>query len=370
MPRAWHIALIAALYALLMPIEAPDFAVYYYPWLDHLQAVGPIAAFREPFANYSPPYLYLLAAVSLLPVPQLMMVKLLALLALAWLAYAVRRLCVTMDAGDPKAAAIFVLCLPTVIFNGPGLGQCDGFWVAPCLLALASAAEKRTAWMAAWAGIAFAFKPQALLLFPLFAVVAIQQKEWRAPFLPPIIYLLAIAPAAIVGWPISDLLLVYGRQAASDFLGNAPNFWAIPLSLGYSGSLLIGYVGAAFAAAACFLYFLRRELDRDTLLCAALLGALLFPFLLPRMHERYFFLADVLAFVLAYRHQDRQSVAIFVAVQVGSLLSILGYLWPSPLANNVGSVMMAAALFMLIFLVARSGPKSRQRVETLAWRSP
>ena len=92
--------------------------------------------------------------------------------------------------------------------------------------------------------------------------------------------------------------------------------------------------------------------------------ALLFPFLLPRMHERYFFLADVFAFVLAYRRQDRQSVAIFVAVQVGSLLSILGYLWPSPLANNVGSVMMAAALFMLIFLVARSGPKSRQRVES------
>jgi Gpi18-like mannosyltransferase len=361
MPRAWHIALIAALYALLIPIEAPDFAVYYYPWLGHLQAVGPIAAFHEPFANYSPPYLYLLAAVSLLPVSKLIMVKFLALLALAWLAFAVQRLCLTLGAGDAKAAAIFVLCLPTVIFNGPGLGQCDGFWVAPCLLALASAAERRTAWMAAWAGIAFAFKPQALLLFPLFAVVAIQQKEWRAPFLPPIIYLLAIAPAAIVGWPISDLLLVYGRQAASDFLGNAPNIWAIPLSLGYSGPLPIGYVGAAFAAAAYFLYFLRRELDRDTLLYAALLGALLFPFLLPRMHERYFFLADVLAFVLAYRRQDRQSVAIFVAVQVGSLLSIVGYLWPSPLANNVGSVMIAGALLMLIILAADGGTKSLQR---------
>jgi len=66
MPRAWHIILIAALYALLIPIEAPDFAVYFYPWLDHIHASGPVSAFREPFANYSPPYLYLLAAVSVL----------------------------------------------------------------------------------------------------------------------------------------------------------------------------------------------------------------------------------------------------------------------------------------------------------------
>jgi hypothetical protein len=196
-------------------------------------------------------------------------------------------------------------------------------------------------------------------------VVAIQQKERRAPVLPPLIYLLAIAPAALIGWPFSDLLLVYGRQAASDFLGNAPNIWAIPLSLGYSGSLLVGYVGAAVAAAAYFLYFLRRELDRETLLYAALSGSLLFPFLLPRMHERYFFLADILALVLVYWRRDRASLAIFAAVQIGSLLSILGYLWPSPPTNNAGSVLMAGALLLLLVLVTRDcGPKGRQRVES------
>jgi Gpi18-like mannosyltransferase len=372
MPRAWHIVLIAALYALLIPIEAPDFAVYFYPWLDHIQTAGPISAFSEPFANYSPPYLYLLAGVSALPVSQLVMIKLLALVALVWLAYAVQRLCIGLRVDHPWAAAMFVLCLPTAILNGPALGQCDGFWIAPCLLALASAAEKRTGWMAPWAGIAFAFKPQALLLFPLFAVAAIQQKEWRALLLPPLIYLLAITPAALAGWPLSDLLLVYGRQAGSDFLGNAPNIWAIPLSLGYSGSLLIGYVAAALAAVAYILFFHRRELDRDMLLSAALMASLLFPFLLPRMHERYFFLADVLALILLYRRQDPHSFAIFALVQVGSLLSILGYLWPAPLANNVGSVAMAGALLMLIVSVAGGGAKSppEAKSETLAARRP
>ena len=361
MPRAWHIILIAALYALLIPIEAPDFAVYFYPWLDHIHASGPVSAFREPFANYSPPYLYLLAAVSVLPIPQLIMVKLLALVALAWLAFAVQRLCIALRIDRPWAAAMFFLCLPTAILNGPGLGQCDGFWIAPCLLALASAAEKRTGWMAAWAGVAFAFKPQAVLMFPLFAVIAVQQKEWRVLLLPPLIYLSAITPAALVGWPLKDLLLVYGRQAASDFLGNAPNLWAIPLSLGYSGSVLAGYAAAAVAAVAFVLYYFRRGLDRDVLLRAALLGSLLFPFLLPRMHERYFFLADVLALILVCRRQDPQSLAIFAAVQIGSLLSILGYLWPSPLANEVGSVVMAGALLALIISVARGGTeKGRQ----------
>ena len=103
---------------------------------------------------------------------------------------------------------------------------------------------------------------------------------------------------------------------------------------------------AAAAAVAVTATWSRRELDSEAVMIAALLGAILLPFLLPKMHERYFFLADVLALVMAYRWRER--IWLCACVQVGSLLSLVAYLWPAPWLNAAASVPMAAALLMTL----------------------
>ena len=65
----------------------------------------------------------------------------------------------------------------------------------------------------------------------------------------------------------------------------------------WTNSLILGIL-AAFALAAAVLAALlvfRRQADDRALLAAAVVLAIGVPFLLPHMHERYFFLADVLA---------------------------------------------------------------------------
>jgi hypothetical protein len=115
-------------------------------------------------------------------------------------------------------------------------------------------------------------------------------------------------------------------------------------------SVPLGYALAAVAAV-----FVATR--RGNPLLIALLSAILIPFLLPKMLERFFFLADVLAFVLAWTRRDPRSIAVAILVQLGSTLSILGYLAVLPSLNAVGSLAVAAAVYALI----RASVKERQR---------
>ena len=334
---------VGLLYTALGLFAGPDLRDFLFPWLAHIRETGPIAAFATPFSNYAPPYLYLLSAASLLGLSPLVTIKLLSCLATLWLAFAVRRLLIALGSERHDEAAAISLLLPTAFLNGPFLGQSDALWVAPCLLAVAAAVDKRSYAMAAWAGLAFAIKAQALFLAPFALAVVIRERKWAAVLIPPAVYLLAVVPAWLAGWPLADLLTIYVQQYNyPHWFSTAPNLWALPAifyPMGTDLLLLIAKAAAVIGVAAFVWRFPHRSL-----LAAALFSAILVPWLLPKMHERYFLLADLLSFCLAY--VDRRGIPIFLAVQAGSLLSLLAYGTAFDALNVAGSIAMTAALLL------------------------
>jgi Gpi18-like mannosyltransferase len=237
------------------------------------------------------------------------------------------------------------------MINGPLLGQCDAIWVGCCVLAVASALDRRTYAMSAWAGLGFAFKAQALFLAPFCLVVVMRERKWAALAIPPVIYLAAVLPAWLAGWPIDNLLTIYARQyELLPWLTTGPNLWAPAVALHVTPELFFtaGYV---LTAGAVVLYVAKVHPS----LLAALLSAILLPFLLPKMHERYFLLADVLAYCLAWT--DPRMKLVFVLVQVGSLLSLVAYGTSLPWFNVTGAAAMTAALVLTIRELRRAAPE-------------
>ena len=106
----------------------PDMVQFLFPWYDHILAKGPIGAFTEPFSNYTPTYLYLLAGASLADpaLGPLNVIKLLSVLGTAFLSWSVADLLKAM--GRDTRGAMFVFLLPSAILNAALLGQCDAFW--------------------------------------------------------------------------------------------------------------------------------------------------------------------------------------------------------------------------------------------------
>lgn len=355
--RTTFVALLAAvgMYALVWNQFGKDFIWYLLPWFEHIRATGPVAAFAEPFGNYTPPYLYLLSA-STLAAPladPISLIKLLSIAGNVALVAALWRLLVALDVGQAGRKAMIVFALPTVVLNAGLLGQCDALWSAACVMALAAALRHRHGAMLAWCGFALAIKLQPVFTAPIVVALLIGRRvPPRLWPLAPAAFAAAMLPAWAIGWPASDLATIYLRQADwSPALSlNAPNIWAIVQPFVAAAPLPWGGLAMALAVAAAAILTMRfaaRPPERDTLVAAALLVTLAVVGLLPRMHERYFFLADVLALALAFARDDRESWRIMALVQAGSLAGVFGYLTGLDAFAILGGVAMIWATIRL-----------------------
>jgi hypothetical protein len=91
----------------------------------------------------------------------------------------------------------------------------------------------------------------------------------------------------------------------------------------------------------------------------ALLSAILIPFVLPKILESFFFLADVLSFVIVSAYRDLRSTAVAVLVQLGSCLSIIAYLAAWIWLNASTSILRGTAMVAVLLQLNRAGTSLR-----------
>ena len=108
---------------------------------------------------------------------------------------------------------------------------------------------------------------------------------------------------------------------------NAPTFYQW---LGTSAGAIWKYLGLAASAlvvagVALATWLRRRPLTSAEMVVLATTVVLAVPFFLPEMHERYFYLADVLTIVMAFYVRRYWPVAVLVSAC--SLLSYAPFLW-------------------------------------------
>jgi Gpi18-like mannosyltransferase len=323
------VAAALALRAFLVHGENEDTAVFA-TWLDYLQENGVGEFLRHEFrTNYPPLYLYQLVLGDLVLPTDLLVMKVVPIAcdvlcaALAWKIVRLRH-----PVGPaPLAAFVAVLFAPTVVLNSAYWGQIDSMWTAGLLACVYFLLRRRETAALLSFGLALAVKVQAVFLLPLLVALALRGRiRWRAFLLVPVPYLLLCIPAVLAGRSFPDLLTLYRDQAGyfGELTLNAPNPYAwIPER--FSGRLADPATGIALVVLAGLTLLAARRprrLDDDALVGMATFSVLVAPFVLPHMHERYFFAADVFTVVLAF-HRPRWAL-VAVAVQVTSLLAY----WP------------------------------------------
>lgn len=356
-----------ALYLRLLCLDHTtyDYEMFLADWVESFRTNGGFAALKEPVGNYNVSYLYFLAAISYLNIPDLYLIKLLSILfdiLLAWAGLRLsRQLC---RDGSPAPLVCFgaLLFLPTVTLNGSYWGQCDSLYAALIVLAVSCVLERRPKLSVILLAIAFSFKLQTVFLIPLWCVFWYAKRiKFRHLFLFPVAYLVTIVPALALGKPIGDILGIYLGQTGeySEYLTlNAPSVFAFLPHEGQFDTALLSKIGIIAAFVLVFtvlilLFIKRKRITDDILLSAAVVLAIGVPFLLPNMHERYFILADVFALVWACTNRHRIPIA--ALVQVSSLSSYCTYLnlrYTLPLyINGQFYVMAFEASLMLIALI-------------------
>ncbi|WP_051838521.1 DUF2029 domain-containing protein [Streptomyces sp. NRRL WC-3742] len=344
--------------AAMLHWKSLDFDVFLLRWYETMKHNGGFHALKDSsFADYNVPYLYLMAALTYLPIGPLAGIKAISIAFDLLQAFFVFRIVALRyprrDAWQPFAAALLVLVMPTVAVNSGWWAQADGIYTSFVVGAVYFVLAHRPWWACSMLGFALAFKLQTVFVFPFLLVVLVTRRVlWRSLLAIPAVYLALDIPAFLLGAEPVKLMTVYTRQADSypQLTLNAPSLYqfvkapADPHHLDTvrsTGVLAAGAVVVVLIALAVLSrtgrLALRNGAARPTLtqnqvLLTAVASAITVPFLLPSMHDRYFYIADVLS-VLAAFYLPRRLWFAPILVQVASLSSYLPFLRPKTLAT-------------------------------------
>ena len=324
----------------MLPRPNYDIDHYYRLWLMHILRYGRLASLEGSFANYSPPYIYLLSAVSLLHrwiTNPVVLIKIINLPFMILLGFATRAIGLHLGCNRrlALAAGLLVALDPEVVVNGLLWGQCDVIYTMLLLTSIFSLLCRRPVLGALLFGVALAFKLQTIFIAPgLFALVLAGEISplvfgWSA-----IAYCVMLLPAYFAGRPIHELVNVYGAQAETytSLSMGAANLWTVVQHFVRNNASVVtlatraGILLTALAALALCFYYVRNKklhtaVGRMSIVTLALLSV---PFLLPRMHDRYFFAGDTFLLVVAMGRPSLIPAA--VLAQVGSLITYVPFL--------------------------------------------
>jgi Gpi18-like mannosyltransferase len=336
-----------------LPFTSGDYNAFISRWYDTIKNNGGFSALKNAMGDYTQPYLYLLALGTYTNINKLFYVKMITLVFEIMAAFFAMKI-VNMKYKNEKFGYLAfgsLLFIPTVIFNGSVWGQCDIIYTSFAIGSIYYILCKKPITSMIFYGIALSFKLQAIFLLPLFGVLLFKNRIKIYHFvIIPLSYVVLSIPSLIVGRSLTDMLLTYANQSGEykNLTYNAPSIYQWFTSKFFSDTNLIGYIGIllTFVIVLIILYISVRYIKvikYENIVELALLFSIIIPFLLPRMHERYFFMADVISLLYAFSFPGKFYIAIILPLI--SLFSYFPFLYHTS-ANSIFS--LSIILFLVI----------------------
>lgn len=344
----------------MLGVVSGDMKNFLLPWTDYISEHGVINSLRNgvPGANYPPIYMLILSLFTLIPTNMVFLIKLFSLifdfvcaLTAFFIVWEFRK--------DILAFIAYgaVLLSPTVILNSARWGQCDSIYTAFILLCVYFFIKNKRVLPGIMFGIALAFKLQTVFFLPAFIYIYFKRERgFIVPFGAPAAGLiLANIPPLIFGSPIKNVVSIYFMQTSSsqsDSLtcGAFPNlYYLIHKATDMSNAIIFFAMGIILLIFLLLWEKLRFDapVQNHVIIAVTMLSLLIVPFVLPHMHERYYYPADIFSIIFAAVFLKRYA-ALPVVVTMLSLLSYFPYLFGETLFDNayLGIIMLAVIVFI------------------------
>lgn len=342
-------------------------------WYDSVK-MGGIHSFKDVISNYNPPYTYFLYVVTLIPVSKIVAIKGLMVLFDILLAISVYFIVKIFRPKNyiPEISAIVTMFLPTVLVTGVMWGQFDQLYVAPILLSLYCLLRSNSKWSWIWFGIAIAVKFQAIFFLPVLLILVFKRIRLVDSLWGILAFILLTIPPVFAGRSLGSLVNIYPEQTRifSGYLTlSAPNIYQWFPNSTFSYLNNAGIVLTA-AACACLLLvtMLYRKFSQKEVLLLSTLVLYVVPFLLPAMHERYFFPAATASVVLVFAYPNIRNLIMAVVMQLIVLFSYTPFLFGTapPISFSIMAVIVLAIIITLTvdYIVTHDETDGATRVKT------
>jgi len=338
--------------------KSGDYNSFLYKWFNAIKEKGGIKGFEYTADNcdYTSAYVFLITLMTLFPVDSLYSYKIVScLFDIVMAAYvALIVLHVNKNKVTSVCAYAVILFLPNVFLNSAVWAQCDSIFTCFVIMSLYYILKGKSGTAMAMYGIAFAFKIQAVFFAPVIIVLLFRKKiKITGVFWMFGSYFLCSLPAMIFG--VNPLIALFGAYSvqvgeySSRLSLNAPNLYQ--LFVKSFTSSYVSKMGVFFALGVCGIlcvYFYRYEFEfTDKLIIAvSYLFTVMLPFVLPHMHERYFYLADITAVIFAFVYYKKSYISVLTVY--ASFRVVMRYLFDN---ENTKINFVYMAFIMLIGIV-------------------
>ena len=344
--------------------QSGDYTIYLEPWFTQLKDNGGLAALKDPIGDYNVSYLFLMALLTYLPIQPLYSIKLLSCLADFVLAIYAARI------GNRLGGKWTGLCLyavflfwPEFVLNSGAWAQCDAIYSAALVSCLYYLMAERPAKASVAFGVAVAFKLQAVFFGPVILLCLLKRKL-KIRHLPLMVlpYVLFLIPPALAGRKILEMLTIYFKQTgtySSSLSMNAPALLRIlpdtlsePILKGIAYTAIL--VCGVLVLATLWWAFRKWSVisDHELLLFSAFI-LFLVPYLLPYMHERYFYPAMCMILLCAAFSGMMRGVAVIEGICMYYMygMYLFGYAWDKLWVTQIFAAIYGVLLLVILYIL-------------------
>lgn len=350
--------------------ESQDYHSFLLNWYTKIKESGGFIALKEEIGDYNIPYLVIMAILTYIPINPLILIKMVSiffdyLMAISGMLIIYEILKNNKNKHIYALLTYSIICiLPTVVLNSSAWAQCDSIYTSFILLALLFMVKEKYFKSFIFFGIALSFKLQAIFILPVYILIYISNKKFSILYflVIPIINIIMCLPAIIVGRSLISCISIYSNQTTSyiDFISmNFPSVYAIFIKP-IGGSNLIENVDKAissfgvlftftiFTIIAIIFIYKEIKMDNKLIINMSLFSILLCTFLLPSMHDRYMYMADVICII--WFIINRKKIYIPIVINFISLYTYIEYLYAT---RNLSIQYVAILNFVILFILAK-----------------
>ncbi len=351
-----------------LDFKSEDYIKFLSEWVTFFKENGGWSALKYSVGDYNVIYQYILIVISYIDINPLYLIKLVSIIFDFVLASGCVKLLGEFGVSRLKRKICFfvILLLPTVWINSAFWSQCDAVYVSLIVWGIYFLIKEKSSRAMAMLSLAFAFKLQTVFIMPVFAVAFFKGKiKWQGILAFAGTYILTCVPALLAGKSFMELVGIYLNQTSEYplMVMNAPSVFRMFNIVDFNPLTEKLFIIAALSLTLAIMVWgiLSKGDFGIIVLKLGMVFSLLIPFLLPHMHERYFFLADILAIVCTFAF-GKKYLMVAGLMQTASLICYMQYFdyinlyapkfltWI--LTGGFSAILVLAALLMAVVLYA------------------
>ncbi len=338
----------------MIPFESADFNFFLKSWFYELKEAGGLSGLADYSGDYNAPYMTILALLTYLKINPLISIKVVSIIFDYVLAFLVGKIVYDIRNKDKDRKMLSIIAfgitlfLPTVVMNGSLWAQCDVIYTTFLVLAFYFLYKDKILFSFISLGLAFAFKLQFIFILPVYIILYFRKKNFSILYflIIPLVNFILCLPAIIAGKSVLECFLVYFKQTStySELNLNIPNIYSL-INGDVQYLSIFGIICLVVFFAFLLFYIIKQNINLtiERILLLSVLSLSLCVFLLPHMHERYLFAADIFSLLYCLLYKRNYLVAILI-----SLISTLSYSVFLFSSSIVPSYLLAFVFFGLI----------------------